>query len=98
MGYGDISLPKRSWQAHYGIPGSVDPQLEIEARVTVAGITIPKVTGSLRDGVVGLRADLFAASGDIKFYIRQKAQVDIDLNLDIKSSGPFKGQYKIMTF
>ncbi|KAK4146596.1 uncharacterized protein C8A04DRAFT_25512 [Dichotomopilus funicola] len=60
-------------------------------RVTVAGVTIPKVTGNLKDGVVGLRADLFAASSDIKFYIGKGAQVNIDLNPDVKSSGPFKG-------
>lgn len=48
--------------------------------------------------ILALRVDLFVAKGELKFYLKNKTELWINLSIKIIFDGNYSGDYKIMSF
>ncbi|KAJ0159799.1 hypothetical protein CTA2_9092 [Colletotrichum tanaceti] len=79
------------------VTGYVDTDtFEIGLTVSIAGITVGDIFGNLKDGV-GLKIDLLAAKGEIRFYLKNGNEVWIHLDVKIVFDGHYEGDYKIVS-
>ena len=87
-------VPKHDYQ----VSGYVDTDtFEMAASVSIAGINIGNVYGSLKDGI-GIKIDLFIAKGEIRFYLKNGNELWVHVDIKITFDGSFDGDYKIFSF
>ncbi|KAM3505476.1 hypothetical protein MY10362_002925 [Beauveria mimosiformis] len=80
------------------LTGYVDTDTwEIGVEVSVLGISLGKVYGNLKEGVV-IKVNLFLAKGSIKLYLKNGNELWVRLDLDVKFDGGFHSDYKIIAF
>ncbi|KAF5659831.1 hypothetical protein FHETE_9261 [Fusarium heterosporum] len=102
-----LNLPPRDVEGRHGIDWSFGPlkitgyvdttTLGLGISVSVAGVSIGNIYGSLKDGV-GLDVDLFAAQGSLKFYLKNGNEIWVTLDLKIRFDGHYTGEHKIISF
>ncbi|KAM0321126.1 hypothetical protein ACHAPQ_009686 [Fusarium lateritium] len=79
------------------VTGYVDVDtFDIGVSVTVAGINLGNIFGSLKDGVV-IKVDLLNAKGQINLYIKNGNRIIIRLDINITFDGDYEGEYKMIS-
>ncbi|KAK1983800.1 hypothetical protein LZ30DRAFT_465226 [Colletotrichum cereale] len=79
------------------VTGYVDTNtFEIGVSISIVGINVGNIYGNLKDGV-GLKINLLAAKGEIRFYLKNGNEIWIHLDVKIVFDGHYEGDYKIMS-
>ncbi|KAK1772686.1 hypothetical protein QBC33DRAFT_27062 [Phialemonium atrogriseum] len=68
---------------------------ELGVSAILLGINVGDIHGDLKDGV-RLDINLFAAEGDIRFYLKNGNELWIRLDIKILFDGIFSGDYRIL--
>ncbi|KAK7178175.1 hypothetical protein PSPO01_15778 [Paraphaeosphaeria sporulosa] len=88
---------------HWSIgPISVDGYIntdtfEIRITVNIAGISVGTFVGNLKDGV-SVNVNLFVATGELKFYLKNGNELWIHYSIKIRFDGSFEGDKEILSF
>ena len=67
---------------------------EIGVDVSVVGISLGKIAGSLDEGVY-VDVNLFVAKGSLKFYLKDGNDLWLHVNLSITFDGTYEDDYNI---
>ncbi|WQF90320.1 hypothetical protein CDEST_15334 [Colletotrichum destructivum] len=79
------------------ITGYIDTNtFEVGLTISIVGINVGNIFGNLKDGV-GLKINLLAATGEIRFYLKNGNEVWVHLDVKIVFDGHYEGDYKIIT-
>lgn len=79
------------------VTGYIDTNtFEVGLSVSVVGINVGNIYGNLKDGV-GVKINLIAASGEIRFYLKNGNEVWVHLDVKVVFDGHYQGDYKILT-
>ncbi|KAI2607147.1 uncharacterized protein GGS25DRAFT_522665 [Hypoxylon fragiforme] len=80
------------------LSGCVDTDnFGLTVTVSVMGFNLGTFGGNLKDGIV-VKVDLFLVSGEMKFYLKNRNELWVHLNLKVKWDGSWDTDLKILSF